>query len=508
MITQKNQNLLIEEMAMKQGVVVTNAYFDTLNTMMVTGTISQRDLIRQRLSQSEEVIDLRVIRSPELNKLYGPGQEHETAVDDLDNKALKGNLLFNISSNEQGRVLSLWKPITSVKDYFGTDCTTCHFGSEDTVLGVIRIDLSLASFDKSAAAGAKTIIIWQLLVFIIAIFIIGFLSQQFIIKRISRINSNLLHLSKNLDFSSNISVKKDDELSTILKAVNQVIEAVSSAVGSIQSDAIKTREASLSIYKNAKSSLMEIDRQKNQTENVASAISQMAANSVEVLELAGNTSQAVSEEQLLIQQGKLLTTENQQHIQQLSGQMQQNHDILQQLEGKTESVATILNVITSIADQTNLLALNAAIEAARAGDAGRGFSVVADEVRNLASKTQSSAADIKLTIESLQKESKQSLSSMQSSFKLTGLLASSAEKLDAHFGDINEKILFIVDQNNQISQSAEQQHQVADEINENISQIMTSTNENKDIALQSTEISAQLETLVKSINDSLDRFKV
>jgi len=507
LISQDSQKTLIEQLSVKEANSISNAYFDSLNTMMITGSIHQRDVIRQRLMQPEGVIDLRVIRTDTLNSVFGNGQPHEKILDNHDQLAVDGRLNQMITKGQDGRVMSVWRPIISEVDYMGTNCTSCHVGSEGEVLGVVRIDLSLKQFDQVANNSLKNSAIWLVSLIGFSLLFISWLSKKFIINRIRRINYNLHHLSENLDFSQEFNVYRNDELSSILTSINSVIVSVRHAVENVQTDVSETYQVSQTLDASAQATQTELVQQLHETESASVAVDKMAEMASVVAESTHAAIQAIDNELNIINSGVNLVDDNQRQLVSMNQQMQVTQSRLSELDDQVNTVAKILDVISQIADQTNLLALNAAIEAARAGESGRGFAVVADEVRSLASQTQSSAEEIRETIGILKEGSKNSLESIESSTLLSVDLDKKSKELHQLFTDIQTNIQYISEQNTQISESATEQNLLAENVRDSIQKIVTSSHTTGNISSENTEMAKNMDDLVGRINENLQRLK-
>jgi len=248
-----------------------------------------------------------------------------------------------------------------------------------------------------------------------------------------------------------------------------------------------------------------IRRQQQETEMVATAMNEMSTTVEEVARNASEAATAAERANASANAGENVAQVSKASIDALVGNVNEASDVISQLEKQSNDITVVLEVIKGIAEQTNLLALNAAIEAARAGEQGRGFAVVADEVRSLATRTQTSAQEIDEMISALQEGVRSSVAVMQDA-SAKGL--ESSEKVDDTFKalkDIHQSVNIINDMNAQIATAAEEQSAVANEINQNIVSISQSADATTQDASESRETSVKIATLSQQLSDLVTR---
>ena len=195
-------------------------------------------------------------------------------------------------------------------------------------------------------------------------------------------------------------------------------------------------------------------------------------------------------------------------INQLASEINIATETVSHLQSQTTAIDSVLEVIRNISDQTNLLALNAAIEAARAGEQGRGFAVVADEVRTLASRTQASTQDIQAMIEQLQSGAAKAVQVMKESSKVTDSCVAQVNNADRALDDIFAAVNTITEMNIQIASAANEQCAVSNEINKNINNINYIVTKTTDGAMQTAKASEDLADLSKQLNTLVGQFKI
>jgi methyl-accepting chemotaxis protein len=237
-------------------------------------------------------------------------------------------------------------------------------------------------------------------------------------------------------------------------------------------------------------------------------MNQMSATAQEVARSAAaavNSAQSVNQETV---NGRALVESQVGSIQRLAGEIDQSVEVINQLASDSASISQVLDVIKGIAEQTNLLALNAAIEAARAGEQGRGFAVVADEVRNLAKRTQQSTEQIETMIDKLQGGVGAAVKTMSVSHQMASGTVSESGKVQQALENILGAVGMIVDQSQQIAAAAEQQTAVAHDIDQNIVEINHAGERTAEGASQTEQASRELSELVSRLKQLIGAFRV
>ncbi len=292
------------------------------------------------------------------------------------------------------------------------------------------------------------------------------------------------------DLSASIEVQRRDEIGQLMEAMRGMSANLRDMVGRLQGGVAQISASAQALSSVTEQTRVGVNGQKEETDQVATAMSEMAAT---VQEVARNAEAAASSTEAAdnrVSTGSQVVRQTLERVNQLAHAMEEATSSIQRLSQDTQSIGTVLDVIKSVAEQTNLLALNAAIEAARAGEQGRGFAVVADEVRALARRTQQSTAEIERLIATLREGVRNSVEHMQQSESLVGLTVRDANLTEEALAGIAEAVTLIHQMNQQIAAAAEQQSAVAEEINRSVTSI-------RDIADQSAE--AMDETATSSV---------
>ncbi|HFE38129.1 MAG TPA: methyl-accepting chemotaxis protein [Gammaproteobacteria bacterium] len=310
------------------------------------------------------------------------------------------------------------------------------------------------------------------------------------------------------DLTVTIKLQTKDEMQFIATDMNLMIEktnALVSQVISATNQVVKSSDMSASASENTRSG---VNQQNMEIEQVATAMNQMSATVHEVANNASNTAQATRDADKEANNGRAVVNKTIESINSLASEMQQATGVIKQLEADSESIGTVLDVIRGIAEQTNLLALNAAIEAARAGEQGRGFAVVADEVRTLASRTQESTQEIQGMIEKLQQGSQNAVKVMEAGSEQTEKTVTSAADAGVALESIASAVDHITTLNEQIASAAEEQSSVAEEINRNVVNVQGIASETANNADQTADCSDSVKEVASQLKALVKEFKV
>lgn len=297
-----------------------------------------------------------------------------------------------------------------------------------------------------------------------------FLVNWILIRRLKRI-SDVASAISSKDVTHICTMQSHDLIGDIVTSFNQMSETLRVMLKQISSDADDLTQSVGSLSDLTSQTEQDVHAQFSQVEQVATAMNQMSASVKEVAQKATETAELTAEANEQGNNAKVVVVEAMGAVDHLSDMVQGAATVISNLEAESENIGNVLAVINGIAEQTNLLALNAAIEAARAGEQGRGFAVVADEVRTLATRTQQSTEEISAMIERLQKGSRDAVKTMEAARAqaLTGVdfTEQAAEALAIISGDINS----IADMSVQISSAANEQTAVVDDVSQNITAI-------------------------------------
>jgi len=483
-------------------------YFDSVNTMMLTGTIANRKLIQSKIQSQDDIVEARIIRAPALTKTFGEGFNDQKANNDFERQGVNGTKAFEIFEQDGKRMMSFISPIRASSDYRGTNCLACHQVKENEILGAVKVTYDLSTVDSQIMSSITQAGILQLVITIVSFWLLSLTINTLIFKRLKRLRHTINDVEQNLDLNKDIKVHHDDELGAVSAALNSMMKKFRTSFLSISSATDKLVESAKSVDEISNLTREAVLNQKNGTDSVAAAINELDTSASEVhrnTQTAADSSVSAREKAT---QGLQLVEHAKDGIGQLRDQVIDNTAMITALSDKTNEVGGVLEVITSIAEQTNLLALNAAIEAARAGEQGRGFAVVADEVRSLATRTRESIDQIQSTISGLQVDASNAVSSMNEVSQQANEKAEDVTNVASLLVEITSQIGELDDLNTQIASAAQQQNLAADEINVNVVNISDVAEKSSEDAIRGKEISEELLELAYELNQQLSQFKL
>jgi methyl-accepting chemotaxis protein len=310
------------------------------------------------------------------------------------------------------------------------------------------------------------------------------------------------------DLTKRLTIHGHDEFGALGLSFNRFVERIHTSIIEVSSATGQVNEVALRVVAASNSSMYNSDQQASRTSSVAAAINQLGTAAQEIAQNAALASQHSSDARSLAEDGQQVVDKTIAAMQQLSAKISDSCGNIETLNSNTVNIGQILEVITSISQQTNLLALNAAIEAARAGEAGRGFAVVADEVRNLAHRTQDSAQQVQTMIEELQVGARAAVGIMTDSQRQSESSVGIANQAGERLGSVTQRIGEIDGMNQSVATATEEQTAVVESINVDITEINTLNQEGVENLQATLRACADLEQQAARLKQLVGSFRI
>ncbi|MHA7001388.1 methyl-accepting chemotaxis protein [Aeromonas schubertii] len=481
-----------------------NTYMDQLNVLMMTGTIGNRQMVQTKLKSEPGVVEARLVRAPAVSAIFGPGFADQKVVDEWDKRAIEqGKEILAV----EGERLTLIKPFKAYKEYRGTQCTTCHQVPEGTVMGAVRITYDLGHTFAEIRHNNWLLVGAMTLVFGLGFAVLAWVLQRYIKRPIKALQGTVTHIAASRDLSLPLPRAGKDELGAMTRAVDEMVQGFKSSLQEVETASRQILSESEKIRGVAASTEQHANTQNDQTDQVATAVTELDASSSEVRQHSERSAELSALTDRDAAQASRLAQASIGSMGEMSAEISRVDRVIQALDERCLAVDGVLEVIKGIADQTNLLALNAAIEAARAGEQGRGFAVVADEVRALSSRSRAASEDIAQMIKALQEEAQSAVGVIgDAEHKAEESIIRTRETLDA-MQTIIERIATINTLNGQMVQAASEQSRVCHDVSLSVNGIRDVAHETLSQARAANMACAELVTLSNRLESLLNTYR-
>ena len=499
------------EQAEQKAMVSADGVINGLNMMMLNGVISQngqRQLLVKKMGATRHVEELRVIRAKQVQDQFGPGLPEEQIKDEMDREALQSaRPQFKTQYDGDKHTLRAVVPFVVSADFRGTNCLMCHQVKEGSVNGATSITLNMT--EEYAVMQKTSVFLWvgQLLIQVLLFFVIGAVINR-VISPTKELQRSMLAMQSDGDLSKRVQVYNSDEIGQTAEAFNALVKSFQTIVGQVHDYADQVSSSSSALTHNAEQIAQSSQQQSDFAVNTARAVDKMSTSISSVADSANTVSQQS-------QDSLQRSVHGQKTLQEMIGEIKHVENAVQQMASSvgefvlsTQTITSMTQQVRDIAEQTNLLALNAAIEAARAGEQGRGFAVVADEVRKLAEKSAQSASQIDVVTRTLAEQSEQVEKSIQSGIQSLQSSQNHMQSVASVLAQSNESVEGVHRGVDGITASVHEQELSSQEIAQNIDNIAEMAESNNASIMRTVQAAKDMEQLADNLKRSVGHFKL
>ncbi|WP_020405235.1 methyl-accepting chemotaxis protein [Hahella ganghwensis] len=450
----------------------------------------------EKLKRNGKIVNLRASSS-------NTREDIEKAVNDL---SLFGEKVQELITRQS--VVAEAK--TNILDVQGPKIATL---AQDLEAAVFKTMGQIAHKADEDAASALTFIISAFVLSLVIGLSISVLMARFVTRPVARARKEMLRYLQDIAsnegvLSTRLTKGRSDEVGDFIDAVNQFLETLENVITRVVASSKELADQSSKLGEITFRTEQNSDAQREKTEQVSVAMQEMVSTCQEMAESTNKTASEASEASSIAEQGQQTVTRTIEVVAELVSQINCASDTVTQLKAQSDDIGRVLDVIRSVAEQTNLLALNAAIEAARAGEAGRGFAVVADEVRGLAQRVQDSTGEIENIVYTLNKGSDEAVSAMTESQKRADVSRQEAASAGMALSKVLEAVFNITDMTTHIASATEEQRATAEETTRNVTQTSDAIELLADDINLVNQSSQQLAKMSQHLSEVVGSFKV
>lgn len=509
-INYTNQKTFVEQVIDSQATQTAYQYFDSVNAMMITGTMDNREILRHKLMENKTILDAHIVRSEFVKKLFGPGYPYESAKDELDQRALKGELVKVITEDKKhGRSLTVLVPFRASTNYRGTNCIECHQVDSGTVLGAARIVYSLAEVDAKVKDNANYVgkILAGLFAFALLVVVLGL---RFVaVNKLKKFHKSMEYIARELDLTKTLSEKgSTDEISKMANAFDHMMDTIRTSLSQVKMSADQIVKGTEEISLRTKETIDDIFEQKEETSNVASTLGKMTESSLNVAENTQQSQQFTNNVEAEVSDGAEKAFSAREKINNLYKQIERVALIAEKLEQETVQISSTVKIIDDITLKTKLLSFNASIEAARAGEHGESFSVVASEIGDLANQTKQSNLEIEKGTVQLKTLMEEAVAVIRETKILAEEGKNEVNVSYDSFKNVSSEMTKLKEVMSSIAFSTQEQSESTREVEKNINSIMELSTKTSAASERIGKVSAEFSNVAEHLDNLINKFKI
>nr|WP_122585818.1 methyl-accepting chemotaxis protein [Pseudomonas viridiflava] len=472
--------------------------------------LSYRLLVNREPEIQQKTIELLAMRNKQINDAQAI---YEKLISDSNERNLYNQYVQLLGQyrelESRMKTLTLANKVDELQDLLNKDMLSNSDQMNAVLIKLVEINTAQLMQVKKQAAEEYKSAFDMVIALLVAATLLTLVFAWMLIKSITTPIAVALHAAETIaqgNLTQPIKVDGTDEAGRLLQAMKTMQDKLRDTLQRISGSATQLASAAEELNAVTDESARGLVQQNNEIEQAATAVNEMTSAVEEVARNATSTSEASRNATASAGDGRDLVLETVGAIERMSGDVKETAELIGNLANESRDIGKVLDVIRGLADQTNLLALNAAIEAARAGEAGRGFAVVADEVRALAHRTQQSTSEIERMIGSIQGGTEQAVTSMRNSTERAESTLSIAKDAGLALDTINIAVEEINERNLVIASAAEEQAQVAREVDRNLVNIRDLSAQSTTGANQTSAASTELSRLAVDLNSMVGRF--
>ena len=495
------RRVVIAEIEQSTLIKLRDTVLVSITSMMSGGDIKHN--VSAFIAQMKQTADLKIVRSPALDKDYGKGGDDEYARDAETREVIEKGVPKLILAD--GSIRAIY-PYIARANTLGKNCLECHQVAEGTVLGAVDIRVSLAD---SLARIRNFQYLFAALGLLGTLFMTAFVYflAAHICKPLEALTERVTSV-KNGDLSVRFDHRGTDEIGTLSSGMNEMVQAFRQLIGNISSSSNNIVAVVDRLSQESRKVSDGSEQEANQITQIVTANQQMAGTSAEIARNCLQAEERSKKANAMARSGVEVVENTMQVMNSIAARVTDSARTVTSLGSRSDQIGAIVGTIEDIADQTNLLALNAAIEAARAGEQGRGFAVVADEVRALAERTTGATKEIGNMIRKIQAETGDAVKSMEEGVLEVERGTQEAARSGEALGRILDEIGEVSSQIGQIATAAKQQSTTIQEINRNIQVVAEVVRSNKEVEKNVLDQVAELSSTAKGLRSSTTEFRM